>query len=408
MITPLRVLVITQYFPPEPGGAQNRLGSFVDGLVARGHTVTVVCEQPNHPGGVFHPGFGRRPVVTERSERRTVHRLWVATSPCKTTARRLLFYGTFAAGAAIAVALSRGHDVVFASSPPLPGALAAGAGAAIARARFVLDVRDLWPAAAEALGELSDARALRAFGRAERWLYQRSEAVTAATLPFCEHIDRVAGRAISVHLPNGALDALLALPERPLPQHVPFTLGYVGNLGLAQGLSIVLEAAELLRGSEVRFLLVGDGPLAARLREERDSRGLEAVQLRPLVSIDHLGELLQSCHALLVPLSAHPLLADFIPSKLYDAMAVGRATIVAAGGETARVTTEAGAGIVVPPEDGTALAAAVWRLAQDRALTSALGQRGRSAAAAHARSRQIARLEQVLTRASRRLPPGPA
>ena len=81
--------------------------------------------------------------------------------------------------------------------------------AAARRMPYVLDVRDIWPAAAEALGELSNQRVLRVFERAERWLYQHASRVTATTRPFCRHIDRVAGRPVSVHLPNGALDELV-------------------------------------------------------------------------------------------------------------------------------------------------------------------------------------------------------
>lgn len=396
----MRVLVVSQYFPPEPGATQNRLGTFVDGLVDRGHSVTVVCEQPNHPSGVFQMGFGRRPIVTERAPGRSVHRLWVLTSPRKTTGRRLAFYGTFAAGAATSVALLPAHDVVFASSPPLPGALAAAAAAALRRTSFVLDVRDPWPAAAQALGELSDPRVIRLFEHAERWLYRQARYVTATTEPFCRHIDRVSGRRASVHLPNGALDELIALPERPPPDGIPFTVGYAGNLGIAQGLMIVLEAAELLRDTDVRFVLIGDGPAAEKLRAERERRGLDSVQFLSPVPVERIGELLQRCHALLVPLSAHPLLSDFIPSKLYDAMALGRAAIVAAGGEAARLTAETGCGVVVPPEDGAALAGAVRRLAADRETTRSLGQRGRSQAGTYARSRQIDRLEEILIQAS--------
>jgi glycosyltransferase involved in cell wall biosynthesis len=392
----MKVVVVSQYFPPEAGATQNRMAAFVDGLSGRGHRVTVVCEQPNHPAGVFQPGFGRRPLATERADCRLVRRLWVAASPRKTTLRRLAFYGTFAAGAGVTIALEPRPDVVFATSPPLPGALAAAVAANGRRVPFVLDVRDLWPAAAEALGELSGALPLAALSRAERWLYRHAARVTATTRPFCEHIDRVAGQPVSVHLPNGALDELIALPATPRPGHGTFTVGYVGNLGIAQGLGIVLDAADRLRDADVRFLVVGDGPLSQQLRHERSRRGLDSVEFRPAVPVERVGEIMVGCDALLVPLRAHPLLAYFIPSKLYDAMAVGRPAIVAAEGETAALVREAGCGVVVAPEDGEALASAIRGLAADRTRARALGEAGRAAAAWHARSRMIERLEEVL------------
>jgi glycosyltransferase involved in cell wall biosynthesis len=394
------VLLVSQYYPPETGATQNRLGTFAGGLATRGHRVTVICEQPCHPAGVFQEGFGHRPVMTERGDRITVHRLWVMASPRKDAVRRMAFYGTFAAGVPAAVSALRRHDVMFASSPPLPGVLTAAAAAAMRRMPLVVDVRDIWPAAAEALGELSHPRILRTFECAEAWLYRRAARVTATTEPFCKHIDRVAGRRVSVHLPNGALDELLEMPDQP-PEHGDgFVVGYAGNLGIAQGLDIVLDAAERLRDSSARFVLVGDGPVGDHLRKEQATRRLSNVEIRQSIPVADVGRFLQDCDALLVPLSNHPLLADFIPSKLYDAMAVGRPAIVAATGEAAALVRRAKAGVVVPPEDGAALEAVVRELSRDRALARRLGAAGRAAATGLRRSRQMERLEEVLAEAA--------
>lgn len=396
----MHVLIVSQYFRPEAGATQNRLGTFADGLVQRGHTVTVACEQPNHPAGVFHAGFGRRPLMSERRGALTVRRTWVATSPRKSTARRLAFYATFAGGAGALTLAARGADVLFASSPPLPGALTAAAAARARGLPFVLDVRDIWPAAAEALGELSNPRILRMFEHTERWLYQSAARVTATTQPFCRHIDAMAGREVSVHLPNGALDELVALPAAAAPAQGPFTVGYAGNFGIAQGLGIVLDAADELRDENVRFVLVGAGPLSDDIRDQRDERRLDCVELRPGIPVADVGAFLLSCDAVLVPLRDHPIFEDFIPSKLYDAMAVGRPALVAARGEAAALVREHECGLEVAPESGRELAKAVRTLMGDRALSERLGAAGKRAAPAYARSRQVDQLEEVLLQAS--------
>lgn len=403
-MTPLSVMLVSQYFPPEPGATQNRMMSFCEGLMAHGHDVSVVCEQPNHPAGVFHAGFGHRPLVTEQLERGRVRRVWVATSTDKTTASRLAFYATFAAGAGLVTALARRPDVVFASSPPLPGAFAACSAAWTRRIPFVLDVRDLWPAAAEALGELREGRVLHMFERVERWLYRHAAAVTATTTPFCRHIDRVAGAACSVHLPNGALDELIALPPTQSPGGDEFVAGYVGNLGIAQGLDALVDAAEELRDEPIRIRIVGDGPRRAELEAERNRRGLDRLELQGSVSVADVAKVLQGCDALIVPLRAHAVLEDFIPSKLFDAMAVGRPVVLAARGESERLLEETGSGLAVPPEDGRALAGALRTLNADRALAARMGAAGREAVPRFARSRQVARLERVLQLAAARAP----
>lgn len=397
----MRALVASQFYRPEVGATQNRLGTFVDGLVAAGHEVEVVCEQPNHPAGVFAPGFGRRPVYTAHENGSLVRRVWVPASPSKTTARRLAFYGGFAAGAGVTTLLTRRPDVIFVSSPPLPGALAVAHAATARGIPFVLDVRDLWPAAAEALGELSSPRMLRAFERAEKWIYRASGRVTATTEPFCAHIDSLARPGKAAHLPNGAMDELL---EVPLPKRnggSAFTVGYAGNFGIAQGLDVVLEAAAELTDLPARFLLIGEGPTKQKFLEDRDRRCLGGqVEVRPAVPLSDLAPVLAECDALLVPLRDRPVLHDFIPSKLYDAMALGRPAIAAAAGEPHRLVEQTRCGIATHPEDGPELAAAVRRLMREPATAAAMGEAGRKAARDLVRSRQVERLESILTEVS--------
>jgi len=393
----VHVLLVSQFFPPEPGATQNRLGAFAESLLERGHRVTVICEQPNHPSGVFQTGYGRRACMTERRAELTVRRLWVAASPRKTTARRMAFYASFAAGAAAGVLTARRPDVCFVSSPPLPGVLAAARAARLRGLPLVVDVRDIWPAAAQALGELSSRRVIGLFERAERRLYRQAYRVTTTTRAFCTHIDRTAGAAKSVYLPNGALDELVSAPYAAPAAAGAFVVGYAGNFGIAQGLGIVLDAAQQLRGEHVRFVLVGDGAIAAQLRAQIAARELgDMIELRAPIPVAQVGDFLRSCHALLIPLRNHPLLEDFIPSKLYDAMAVGRPVIVAARGEAAAVTRNGACGLVIDPEDGRGLAGAIRALMSDSALADQLGRAGKAASAPLARSRQVQTLEGVL------------
>ena len=396
----MRVLLVSQYFPPESGATQNRMAAFASGLVERGHEVTVVCEQPNHPSGRFRPGFGKRPWQHAKENGQDVYRLWVAASPRKTSARRLLFYGTFALGAALAAGCASRPDVVLATSPPLPGALAACGIARARRVPYVLDVRDLWPAAAEALGELSQGAAMKAAEQAEAWLYRHAAVVAAATRPFCLHISDLSPQTPVVHLPNGALDSILSMPPQPEPAPTPFVVGYVGNLGIAQGLSILIDAASDLRTDGVRLRIVGDGPLAEHIKAEIQRHRLsDILEFRAGVGVEQVPSILSDCHALLVPLGAHPALSDFVPSKLFDAMAAGRPVLLAATGESRAIVMEHSCGLVVDPENGPQLAESIRLLRDDPALRNRLGSAGRRAAEGMARSHQLDLLDDILCRA---------
>jgi glycosyltransferase involved in cell wall biosynthesis len=397
----LRVLLLSQYFSPEVGATQSRMQAFAEHLAARGHEVTVICEFPNHPHGVIPPDYAGRIYEDDRSNPYRILRVWVKASEEKTQRTRMHFYLSYMALATAMAPIAGRADVVVATTPPLFTAVAGAALARLNRAPFVLDVRDLWPAAAVSLNQIPSRAAIRASEVLERRLYREATAVTAVTQPFCDHIDAVRGRGPkTVLLPNGTLDLFF---DETRPGDARARLGaraesglvtFAGTLGIAQALPSVLDAAAL--SSELDWALVGDGPLRERLVAKARARGLANVLLHPQVALEEVPPFLAASDALLVTLAAHPTFADFVPSKLVDFMAAGKPVLLAAAGESARLLERSGAGIAVAPEDPEALAeAARWLVAHPKEAGE-MGARGRAYARSRLRSVQAARLEELL------------
>ena len=319
----------------------------------------------------------------------------------KTQLTRMEFYLSYMAMASLSSLGIGKVDVVVATTPPL---FAAAAGLAIARVNrvpFVLDVRDLWPAAAVSLGQLSNPTALRASLKLERFLYQQAAAVVAVTKSFCRYIDNVREAAPATALiPNGTLEGFFAEHDRSARavlgvEDGRFLITFAGTLGIAQALPSVLDAAAAA-GNAFEFAFVGDGPARSMLEGDLARRGLRNVSFHPQRPLDEIAPILAASDALLVTLSADPTFADFVPSKLIDFMAAGRPVLLAAAGEPARILELAGGGIAVPPEDPAALAAAARRLRDDPVEAAAMGARGRAWARGRLRSVQAERLEAVL------------
>ena len=270
---------MSQYFPPEVGATQSRMQAFAEYLAERGHQVTVIAEFPNHPLGRIPKEYRGRVLEDDRSNPYRVLRVWVRTSPEKTQMTRLSFYLSYMALATAVAPLAGRADVVVATTPPL---FTAVAGLAIARmngAPFVLDVRDLWPAAATSLLQISPGWETRVAEGIERMLYRSATAVTAVTTPFCEHVDRIRDAPpATTLLPNGTLPQFFVDGTRD-PAHRlgvgddRFLVTFAGILGIAQALPSAIEAAEQLNGSaDIAF--VGDGPMrdiVAALAARRDS-----------------------------------------------------------------------------------------------------------------------------------------
>jgi glycosyltransferase involved in cell wall biosynthesis len=398
----LRILIFSQYFTPEVTAARARLHPIAQHLAERGHEVEVVCEVPNHPEGIVHDGYRGRPVVRREIDGFGVRYVWVKTSPVKTTASRLLFYGTYTLMGAVVGATGRRPDVVFVSSPPLPAAVAAATVARRFRVPWVMDVRDPWPEAAVALGELSNPRIVAWLERLERALYKSAAAIVTVTEPFRADIAaKVEDPGKITIVPNGTTRDWLAAGEVDVDRAelgLPgdrFVWTYAGNLGIAQGLSTAVAVAGRL-GDRFQLQLIGAGPMKAQLEEQAAAQAPGSVVFHGLVQPEVAARYLRASDANLVSLGAQPELAKFVPSKLFDCCAVGRPVILSAAGEPQRLAAAADAALPIPPEDADALSEALRRLEGDPALRERLGANGRSFAAEYLREVQVAKLDGLL------------
>jgi len=369
----VRVLVFTQYYPPEVGATQNRLHFFASSLAARGHEVTVVTELPNHPSGIIWPDYRGRAWRRAREDGVDVVRIWVKTAPKKTFATRIQFYLSYAGlGYAAAMLLSGGrHDVVFASSPPLTVGIPAWFYARSRGVPLVLDIRDPWPRIAVELGEMRNPRAIALARRLERTLYRDAAAITAVTRGFVDEIERSGvPRERLTLLPNGTMADVFSpgAPDAALKESLGlagrFVVGYFGTHGIAQDLPNVVEAAALLADDpRLRFVFVGEGPVKADLVARTRALGLDNVLFLPQVPLADAARQIRIADVGLVPLRRIEMFDTFVPSKLFDLMACACPVLLQVDGEARSILEESRGGRFVPPGDPRALAAAIRALA---------------------------------------------
>jgi glycosyltransferase involved in cell wall biosynthesis len=391
----MKVLLLSQYFYPEVGATQTRMFEFARALAADGHDVDVVTEFPNHPTGVFPDRYRGRWLELDGSQPFRIRRVWVFARPRKTFWTRLGFYFSFFVMAIIGSwRLAGRYDVVVATSPPLPVAVAGFVISRLKRAAFVMDVRDLWPKAAQALGELSDGWFYRLAERLEEALYRRSDLITVTTRAFMRDIGgRVPALASSIQLvPNGTLDAVFdpARGDAGLRTRLgldgKFVVAYVGLHGLAQGLGTVLDAAGLLKAEDdIRFVFVGEGPLKQALMARVEAEGLPNVRFLDQVPLAQSAHYMNLADALVVPLTADPVFEMFVPSKMFDAMACAKPVLLMVGGEARAILDDACAGLFVPPGDTGALCSAVAELKRHPERGTAMGTAGRQYVTRHYR-----------------------
>lgn len=382
----MRFLFLTQYFPPEIGAPSARLGALAKELRKKGHGVEVITALPNYPTGRIFPSYQGRLYVKEEWEGIPIHRVWLYPA-LGSGLRRLLNYGSFTFFAALAFWKVKKPDIILVESPPLFLGVTGWLGSQIWRVPLVLNVADLWPDAVRAFGLLKDGIFLRLAYKLEGWTYKRSHLINAVTQGISDVLTQdkgVPGEKV-LFFPNGVdTDLFRPLPsdlglQKELGLYGKQVILYAGNHGIAHGLDVVIEAACLIQEEipEAHFLLVGDGSEKKRLEALVAERRCRNVTFLPPCPPEELVYLYSFSAAALVTLKNDPLNAGARPSKIFPAMASGKPIVYCGSGEGAKLVTEAGAGIVVPPGNPEALKEALVTLLRNPNLAEEMGQRGR-------------------------------
>lgn len=382
----MRFLILTQYFPPEIGGAPTRLHCMATALTRMGHEVEVVTGLPNYPMGRFFAGYQNSLYRKEILDSVVVHRLWMCPA-LGGGLKRILNYGTFAAASFVGMFRAKKPDYLFVESPPLSLSVPGYFFSRFWRVPLILNVSDLWPDTAVEMGFISkDGLLARAIGSLERWAYRKAAQVNAVTQGMRKSLlkDKAVPSEKVLFLPNGVDSSLfqphrsdLSLKEKLGLQDKKIII-WAGTLGQAHGLQHVLQAAKLLEAHpEIHFLFLGDGTVRPSLERLRLELKLSNVSFRDPVPLEMLPPYFSIAESGLASLCSSPLYKDARPSKIFPVLASGKPLIFMGEGEAAKLIKESNAGIVVPPENPGALADAVLRLVKNPELVEELGRNGR-------------------------------
>jgi glycosyltransferase involved in cell wall biosynthesis len=395
----MHILLIHQAFASlhEPGGTRH--DEFARYLVAHGHTVTIIASPVSYltgapnaraSGGEALPGL-------------RVIRVSVYSAHHKSFFHRALAFISFMVSSFWAGLRIRDVDLVWGTSPPIFQGITAWVLARLKRARFLFEVRDLWPDFAVAVGVLTNPLLIRLALWTERFLYSRADQVLVNSPAYVDHV-RARGAARVALIPNGAdprmfdptADGAAFRTAHSLEDR--FVAMYAGAHGLSNDLGVVLDAAAMLRDApDVKVVFLGDGKEKPALQARAAALGLGNVAFLPPVPKQDMPDALagaDACIAILKPLEAYK---TTYPNKVFDYMAAGRPIVLAIDGVIREVVEAAGCGIFVPPGDSAALAAAVRVLAADPSRAREMGLAGRRYLEAHfGREALAGKLESLL------------
>ncbi|PYV82288.1 MAG: glycosyltransferase WbuB [Acidobacteria bacterium] len=354
----MKILYISQYFPPEMGAPSARVSELSRHWVQAGHKVTVLTGFPNHPDGVIRPDYRkqfRRGIWREEIDGINVVRTWLLPFPNRKPYERMLNYSSFCASASLTGSFLNSPDVVIATSPQLLVGLAGYWIAKLKRVPFVLEVRDLWPESLAAVG----------MGGADSKLHRAIDKMSV--------------------IQNGVETALFAQrrsgPEirAALSAKRKFMVSFIGTIGLAHGLDTLILAAQRLQreAPDVLFLLLGEGADRERIQQQAQSKNLDNIRFIPQQPRERIPDYICASDACLVLLRKSEVFETVIPTKMLEFMSCARPVILGVEGQARDILEKAQAGVCCEPGNHDALCRAILLLKQNREMGEALGRNGR-------------------------------
>lgn len=359
----MKILLLSQFFEPEPF---NKGISFAQELQSYGHKVTALTGFPNYPGGKIYAGYRQRWCQHQVMQGVPVTRVPLYPSHDRSALRRVANYISFALSSLFAIFRQPRPNMVFVYMPPPTAALAAMALRLIRRVPYVVNDNDLWPDTLHATGMIRSKRALRLIQFWVDRVYRHAAHVIVLSEGYRQ---RLIGRGIAADkisvIPNWSIeDVTEGVVRKPRLSGTPFNILFAGNIGLAQNLDIVVDAAHTLLkvAPDIRLIVAGGGLEQPRLAERAQAEGLTNMEFLGRIPPPEMPAVFNQADAVLVHLRDEPLFEYTVPSKIQAYLRAGKPVLIGVRGEAAAIIEEAEAGIAFPPDNAAGLVDAALRM----------------------------------------------
>jgi glycosyltransferase involved in cell wall biosynthesis len=377
----VKILILTQYYPPETGAPQNRLSSLAHHLQLFGNDLEVLTALPNYPKYEIFESYQNKKKCKEIIDDITVYRSNIYVTKKKAISHRLLNYFSFAFSSYFtAKKYVTRPDIIICESPPLFLGITAVYLKRKWKAKLVFNVSDLWPESAEKMGLVKNKWALKRAYKLANWIYKNADLVSGQTQGIIKAVtDMQPGKKV-FWLPNGIETKKFIFSQNGIiASNEEFNLLYAGILGHAQGLEVILHAAQQLAKEKlIHFYIIGDGPVKEELVALQQSLQLNNVTFISNQPSEKIAAWLHKCDAYIVPLRKLDLFKGAIPSKLFEPLYFAKPILLGVEGEAKELFIDKGkSGLFFEPENASELSKAILQLYQNPDTVKVLGENGK-------------------------------
>jgi len=381
----MKILFITDNFPPERNAPAKRTFEHTKEWVKSGHEVTVITGTPNFPKGKVFDGYKNKIYQTEIINKIYVKRVWTFIAQNKGFLLRILDYISFMISSFIAGLFAKKHDIVIATSPQFFTAISGYLISIFKRSDYILEIRDLWPESIVTVGAMKESSfTIKFLYRISLFLYKKAKIIVCVTNSFKQDLINkgIEPRKIIV-IKNGFNIESIMSPTKTIAQieneyklnRNDFIVSFIGTIGMSHGLNVIIEASKKVNNN-VKFLIVGDGAKRDELKKISNEKNLKNILFISSISWQEIINLNQIISANLVHLINEPLFKKVIPSKIFESMALKKPIIMGVKGESSEIILDAQCGISMRPEDPNSLNDAINKLLDNPQLVKDLSENG--------------------------------
>lgn len=385
----MKLLILTQYFPPEVGAPQNRLYELALRLRSKGIDISVLTAMPNYPQMVVHKEYKGKCYCKEDMNGLKIHRSWIYVSNSKSIIPRLLNYFSFVFSSLwFGLFKLKKQDVLLVESPPLFLGITAYLLSRAKGAKMIFNVSDLWPESAEKLEIINNKTLLSLATTLEEFCYRKSALITGQTQGIVRNIKSRFPNKRVYWLKNGVDIKFYDVNKTQQEANAwrktngyseeDFILFYGGIIGHAQGLDIILNAAKILEDKpKIKFVMLGSGPEKERLLALKEELKLNNLEFYDAVPKTKMQEIIMDMNATIVPLKKLDLFKGAIPSKIFENLALKKPIILGLEGEAKELFIDEGnCGLAFEPENKEDLVKQILTLYNNPELSKQLGENG--------------------------------
>ena len=353
----MKILFLTDNFPPEVNAPATRTYEHCKHWVTLGYEVTVLTCNPNFPHGKVYEGYKNKLYQKELVDGIQVIRVWSYMTENKGFTKRILDYLSYAILAFI-VGLFQKFDVIIATSPQFFTTWAGWGLSKVKRKPWIFELRDIWPESLRTVGALKQKKLLNFLEKIELGLYRDAKQVIAVTDAFKSNL---IARGIDAHkisvITNGSNNKLFYVRSKNeellenLKLQNKFIVGYIGTHGMAHSLDFIINSIAKIKDNGIHFLFIGDGAIKSEIVELATDLNLTNITFLDSILKEEVPSYLSICDISLAPLKNRKNFREVIPSKIFEASAMGKPTLLGVQGQAQEIMEKYNAGLCFVPED---------------------------------------------------------